>query len=244
MIGTSKNFAELASRRDAWVKQLENQGVQFRFLATPQIERGELDHYKVLILPYSIALSDAEARAIERFLDRGGIVYADDQTGRMDERCHWRKTPLLAGERKNLFRQPPGPVAVKPAFPVEGEFLTTVRDFGNSRLIGLLTREPRTVKLPPAAGVRYDLLRGGLAAATLETSADRPVLLVERATRIARLEITPSLEIRLLDEAGAPGGPFRGPPGRDRPRRQARTPLFRQRDSKGRPALTSTCRLL
>jgi hypothetical protein len=122
----------------------------------------------------------------------------------MDERCHWRKTPVLAGERKNLFRQPPGPVAVQPAFPVEGEFLTTVRDFGSSRLIGLLAREPRTVKLPPATGVRYDLLRGAPAAATLETSADKPVLLMERATKISRLEITPSLEIRLLDEAGAP----------------------------------------
>ena len=96
-------------------------------------------------------------------------------------------------------------MAVKPAFPVEGEFLTTVRDFGNSRLIGLLAREPRTVQTAaPPTGVRYDLLRGGPAAATLETSADRPVLLVERATRIARLEITPSLEIRLLDQAGAP----------------------------------------
>ena len=59
----------------------------------------------MLILPYSIALSDAEARAIERFIERGGIVYADDQTGRMDERCHWRKAPLLAGERKNVLRQ-------------------------------------------------------------------------------------------------------------------------------------------
>ena len=78
------------------------------------------------------------------------------------------------------------PVAVKPAFPVEGEFLTTVRDFGGSRLIGLLPREARTVKLPPAAGVRYDLLRGGIAAETVEASSEKPVLLVERAVRIAK----------------------------------------------------------
>ena len=204
VLGTSKNYAALAGRRDAWVKELERQGLQFRFLATPQIERGELDRYRVLILPYSIALSDSEARAIEHFLDRGGIVYADEQTGRMDDRCHWRKAALFAGERKNLVRQTPGPIAVKPAFPIEDGCLLTVRDFGASRLIGLLPHEPRTVRLaPPGSGVRYDLLRGAIAAESIEASAERPVLLVERATRI-RLELAPSLEIRLMDESGAP----------------------------------------
>jgi hypothetical protein len=205
VLGTSKNYAELAGRRDSWVKELEKQGVQFRFLATPQIEAGELDRYRVLILPYSIALSDAEARAIERFLARGGIVYADDQTGRMDERCHWRKTPLFAGEQKNLLRQAPGPIALKPSFPVEGEFLTTIREIGKSRLIGLLSRDAKTVKLPAAAGgVRYDLLRGGIAASEMEASSEHPVLLVERATQIKRLEIGPSLQVGLFDDAGAP----------------------------------------
>lgn len=202
--GTSKAYAELIKRRDEWVRQLEKQGVQFRFLASPQIEHGELDKYRVLILPYSIALSDAEARAIERFIERGGIVYADDQTGRMDERCHWRKAPLFAGERKNVLRQAPGRVAVEPAFPVEGDFLTTVRNFGGSRLIGLLARDAKTVKLPATGKVRYDLYRGGISADTVETSAQRPVLLVERAAKIAKLEIGPGLEIRLTEEGGAP----------------------------------------
>jgi hypothetical protein len=204
VLGTSKNYADLAGRRDAWVKALERQGVQFRFLATPQLEAGDLDRYKVLILPYSIALSDAEAKAIDRFLERGGIVYADEQTGKMDERCHWRKTPLLAGERKNLIRQEPGPIVITPAFPVEGEFLTTIRDFGKSRLVGLLSKDPQKVKLPVTKAVRYDLLRGGIAAAELEVSSQHPALLVERATRIQRLELTPALEVGLTDEGGAP----------------------------------------
>ncbi|MBI3279571.1 MAG: beta-galactosidase, partial [Acidobacteria bacterium] len=204
VLGTSKNYAELVARRDAWVKQLERQGVQFRFLATPQIERGDLDPYKVLILPYSIALSDAEVRAIERFLARGGIVYADEQTGRMDERCRWRKPPALAGERKGLVRRGPGEVAVTPAFRLPGDFLITVRDFGGSRLIGALPRESCSADLPPAGSVRYDLLRGGIAGARLESSPPSPVLLLERSTRIAKLEITPALALRLTDETGAP----------------------------------------
>lgn len=204
VMGTSKNYADLVRRRDAWVKALEKQGVQFRFLATPQIEQGDLDKYRVLILPYSIAISDKEARAIERFMDRGGIVIADDQTGRMDERCHWRQTPLWSGERKGLSRQSPGPLPVPAAFPVEGEFLTTIRDFGGARLIGLLPAEKTTVRLPPAQGVRYDLFRGGPADGSYETSPERPVLLIERQTRIARLSLSPSLAVALEDEKGAP----------------------------------------
>jgi hypothetical protein len=201
---TSKNYVELTRRRGAWVSELEKQGLQFRFLATPQIESGELDKYRVLILPYSIALSDAEARRIEQFMDRGGIVLADDEVGRMDERCHWRKPPLWAEGRKGLLRQAPGRVPVQPAFPVEGDFLTTIRDFGKSRLVGLLAREKATVRLPETKTVRYDLFDGGLAQASYETSPERPVLLVERARKIARLTITPSLEIRLVDDRGAP----------------------------------------
>ena len=97
---TSKNFAELMKRRDDWTKALERQGVQFRFLATPQIESGMLDKYRVLILPYSIAITDGEAREIERFMDRGGVVLGDDQTGRMDARCRWRKQPLWSAGKK------------------------------------------------------------------------------------------------------------------------------------------------
>ncbi len=205
---TSKNYDELVSRRRDWVKQLEKQGVQFRFLATPQIEEGDLDKYRVLILPYSIAISDREAQAIDRFLDRGGIVIADDQTGRMDERCHWRKTPLWAEGRKGLLRQEPGPVPIKPAFPVEGEFLTTIRNFGSARLIGLLPREATTVELPSAQGVRYDLFQGGPADERYEASPERPVLLVERNTRIAALRLSADdnakLKVRLTDEHNAP----------------------------------------
>jgi hypothetical protein len=202
VLGTSKSYAELAARRDAWVKALERQGVQFRFLATPQIESGELAKYRVLILPYSIAISDREAAEIERFLERGGIVYADDQTGRMDERCRWRTHPLWDSARKGLIRSGPTDLGLKRPLDVDGDFLTTVRDFGSARLIGLLPREHAVVALPPTHVTRYDLLRGGTAAATVEAGPDKPVLLVERRTAIAKLEISPSLQLQLRDADG------------------------------------------
>lgn len=196
---SSKNFADLSKRRGAWVRELERQGVQFRFLATQQIEAGELDKYKVLILPYSIALSDVEIQAIKRFLARGGKVFADEQAGRMDERCRWRKSPLWP----SLERKGPGDVGVKPALAVEGTFLRTVRRFGESRLYGLLPREAGTVMVPKLEGVTYDLLRGGPAEGAVETGPGRPVLLLNRKSRIARLELDESLYVKLTDEKGA-----------------------------------------
>ena len=197
--GSSKNYAELGKRRDAWVKALEKQNVQFRFLATPQIESGMLDKYKVLILSYSIAISDQEAREIERFMDRGGIVIGDDQTGRMDARCRWRKESLWAAGHKGYERSGPRDVGLKREYG--GEFLTTIRDFGKSRLTGLL---PKTATMihPPAGA--YDLLRGGLAKAEVEASPSQPALFVERSSKITKLSIDKNLELRLQDEAGAP----------------------------------------
>lgn len=197
--GSSRNFAALSKTRTAWVKELERQGVQFRFLATQQIEAGALDHYKVLILPYSIALSDAEIKAIDRFLARGGRVFADEQAGRMDDRCRWRQQPLWP----NLERKGPGNIGIHPALNVEGPFLRTVRQFGVSRLYGLLTEEARKVELPQLDGVTYDLLRGGIAATVIETGAGTPLLLLNRPSRIARLEIDAGMNLRLLDEHGA-----------------------------------------
>jgi hypothetical protein len=176
--------------------------VQFRFLASPEIEAGALDRFRVLILPYSIAISDKEKAEIERFMRRGGVVYADDQTGRMDERCHWRQKPLWTGPIEGLRRSRPDEFQAVPPLGIQGQFVRTVRDLGQSRLTGLLPRSATKVKLPPATGLRYDLLRGGLAADELEASPEQPALLLERSSRIARLEVDAGLQIRLTDEHG------------------------------------------
>ena len=65
------------------------------------------------------------------------------------------------------------------------EFLQNRR----SRLIGLLPEVKTTVAVPQLQGVVYDLLRGGLAARSVEASQGMPVLLLERPTRIKSLEL-------------------------------------------------------
>jgi hypothetical protein len=200
---TSKNYARLVERRDAWVKALESKGVQFRFLATPQIESGGLKDFKVLILPESIALSDAEAQQIRDFAERGGTIYLDGQIGLMDERCRWRKPPVLEAASTGFVRGGPERFTFPHPLGAAGNALTTVRNFGASRLIGFLPRESAILKLPPRA-VRYDLMRGAVANETVEVAPDRPAILLERATRIHKLDLTAGMQLRLTDEKGAP----------------------------------------
>jgi hypothetical protein len=199
---SSANFAELENRRKAWVQELEATGVQFRFLATSQIESGMLDNYRVLVLPYSIAVTDREAKEIERFMARGGIVYGDDQTGRMDGRCHWRKQALWNERTKGFVHSGPRNAGVQHDFG--GPYLVTVRDFGHSKLTGVLPEKPTTIRLPDTQAVRYDLLRGGIAARDLEAGPDKPVLIVERKSRISKLAIDEDLTVTLRDEHDMP----------------------------------------
>ncbi len=202
---TSKNFAELMRRREAWVKQLESQGLQFRFLATPQIEAGELSRYRVLILPYSISLSDREAAAIEAFAAHGGRVFVDEHVGKMDEKNRWRRQQLWQTLPPGFVRLgAPGPIPVVSAFPVQAQGLTTVRRFGSATVYGFLPEKAVEVGLPASNRIRYDLLRSRLAAPVVAAGPAEPVLIVERDSRIAELRIGPELVLSLRDEQGRP----------------------------------------
>lgn len=101
----SINAAQLLAReeeqkdvRDVWVKLLEDLGLQYNFVATPQIEAGLLTHpqadferYRVLILPESFAISAKERDEIAAFIKGGGTVIADLYAGLLDGKC--RKQP-------------------------------------------------------------------------------------------------------------------------------------------------------
>jgi len=70
--------------RDGWTKLLSDLGYSYDFLASEQIERGDLQKrgFKVLILPFSLALSPEETKAIREFVENGGVVLADRTDGR------------------------------------------------------------------------------------------------------------------------------------------------------------------
>ncbi|MCF7855594.1 MAG: beta-galactosidase, partial [Candidatus Pacebacteria bacterium] len=66
-----------ANAGSAFMNLLADAGHKPRFVSTEQIEDGALDNYKVLVLPLSQSLTDAEVKAIETFVRGGGLLLAD-----------------------------------------------------------------------------------------------------------------------------------------------------------------------
>jgi len=102
--------------RESWVKLIEDNGLQYRFLAPAQVKAGALKPYdpatgegfKVLILPEILALSAEEEAAIRAFVKAGGTVIADRLPGEFDE--HGKR---LAGSRlADLFADGAGGRAI------------------------------------------------------------------------------------------------------------------------------------
>jgi len=83
--------------REAWWKLLEDRGLRPVFVSSRQVEAGELLRrgIRLFVLPRSIAISDAEARELGRFVQAGGILAADSFAGRMDEHCREREAGVL-----------------------------------------------------------------------------------------------------------------------------------------------------
>jgi hypothetical protein len=72
--------------RKAWENMLRDSGLQYDFISyVDVVQKGVPDAYKVLILPGCLCLSDAEAKRIRAFVERGGTVIADYMPGLWDQ---------------------------------------------------------------------------------------------------------------------------------------------------------------
>jgi len=113
---------EFRWRRESYCRLIEDLGWQYNFVDSDQVEEGELVRggYRMLVLPHSTALSEAEANAIREFVEQGGVVIADGQPGAFDE--HARR--LSAARLAELFGGPYTESA-------------TVRPFGRGKAIYL-----------------------------------------------------------------------------------------------------------
>jgi len=82
----------------SWGALIEDIGLQYRVISYEELADGLLakEGYKVLVLPYSVALSDAEVAAITDFVSAGGTVYADRKPAVLDEHCKRRSSWALA----------------------------------------------------------------------------------------------------------------------------------------------------
>ncbi len=107
--GSERTDSRYFRLRESWVKLIEDNGLQYKFLAPEQVKAGGLKFYdagtgtgyKVLILPEVLATSADEVRAIRDFVAAGGTVIADRMPATFDE--HGRK--LDASPLADLFDQ-------------------------------------------------------------------------------------------------------------------------------------------
>ncbi|KPL17981.1 MAG: hypothetical protein AMJ92_10100 [candidate division Zixibacteria bacterium SM23_81] len=81
----------------AWVKLLEDAGVQYNFYSYADLLEKGLDphEYKVLILPRALALSDQEAEEMVKYVAAGGHLIADHSPGWFDQHLTGRARPVL-----------------------------------------------------------------------------------------------------------------------------------------------------
>jgi hypothetical protein len=147
-------FSRIARVRDSFVRVIEDLGLQYNFVSYEQIENGELlsGGYRALLLPQSVAMSAAEAAAIDEFARSGGLVVADNMTATMDERC--RRLPAgqldaLFGIRRSGVGWRPGPAG------------------------GVL--DPGDAALAPLEGFEADIAR--IAGTSQQTSTGIPVII-------------------------------------------------------------------
>jgi len=107
------------------VDLLTGLGVRPRFVSPAGLARGELwaSGVRMLVLPQSIALSEAEAAAIRDFAAAGGRVLADGEAGRFDGHAagrarRWRGSPGGTRQRRSRrWRRCCGRPAPRPASP-------------------------------------------------------------------------------------------------------------------------------
>ncbi len=85
--------SDFLALRNSYCHLIEDQGLQYNFVAYGQVEQGELlkRGYRVLILPHSSSLSLSEAAAIKAFVQQGGTLIVDGDAGPFDE--HSRRLP-------------------------------------------------------------------------------------------------------------------------------------------------------
>lgn len=147
---TGRKFIE---NRDGWVNILKDLGFQFDFVARQQIEAGELSrgNFQLFVMPFSVAVTGKEAAEIRKFVEAGGIVIADGQTGVMDGHCKWLPDGSLDGlfgirrsspaRQKELAASSPEtgvrPAAGKPLETLEGAPAVIVHEQGKGKAIYL-----------------------------------------------------------------------------------------------------------
>ena len=94
-------FMGAEATHQMWTQLTYELGLDFRYVTSNMLKGGALDtgEFKVLVLPFTQAISPEEAAAIRRFAEKGGTVIADVRPGVYDGHCK----PVTPGMLDDLF---------------------------------------------------------------------------------------------------------------------------------------------
>lgn len=94
-------FINAQSAHQTWTQLTYELGLDFRYLTSAMLRRGDLDvrEFKVLVLPMTQAIGPDEAAAIRSFAQAGGTVITDVRPGIYDGHCK----PTMPGVLDDLF---------------------------------------------------------------------------------------------------------------------------------------------
>ena len=105
-VQTIQGGRERVESPKAFCRILEAIGLQYDFVSRQQMAQDKLSQYKVLILPYSYAISAEEAEQIRAFVANGGTVIADGAAGTRDGHGKRVSQSMLAGVKLYSCRNP------------------------------------------------------------------------------------------------------------------------------------------
>ncbi len=105
--GRSEAARRAARCYRAWAAALRRSGLQYHCISYQQLAENGLsrDEFDLLVLPPVVAMSDAEAEHIRRFIASGGVVISDCEAGAYDEHGKPRSSPAL-GETDGMLITP------------------------------------------------------------------------------------------------------------------------------------------
>jgi len=132
-----------------WYRLLWDLGIPVDFVDASELEAPYIAHYKALILPFPIALSEAVAGKLARYVEAGGHLISEAAPGRMDDHATCNRGELsptlaqlfgVAQESFTMVREPGDGRKWSPQERTWGEYLEPAMLEGSGALAGWRAR--------------------------------------------------------------------------------------------------------
>lgn len=200
--------------QEAWLGLFQGLGVSVKHLTVSQIEKGELrwPHWRVLVLPYSQAITDKEGAAIKRFVTQGGWVLADTRPGVLRGDCSPRRRGVLDDLLGLSHAQKPSTSPVAKPVTLAGRIAgKPIRLVVQPRLVDggvrLAGAKPMGQAGSVPLGIRHKVGKGTtflLNVSLNQLTSIRPASHVRELVRALLAEAAPSIRWKLAKADGTP----------------------------------------